>query len=124
MKIDEDQLLAGVDLVGRAGALDLEIGYVHDVPDSADAEWYATARYRGAKMIAEDRGPAEAVEVLARRLLDNGTCAHCGQVIRLAWHGNGVCTWTRQGAKWVRGCADRIADGERVITTRGESPRP
>lgn len=60
---DEDALIAGVDLVGRTGATDFEVGYLHDDVPVAEAGWYAKAQYRGARLTAEDHpGPVEAVE--------------------------------------------------------------
>jgi hypothetical protein len=103
---DRDALIAGCDLVGRSGALGLECGYLHDDVPLEEASWYATARYHGAKLIVENhRSPVDAVEALARRILGGGTCAHCLKPVqlddRLALTG---CRWTRQGARWARGC--------------------
>lgn len=108
---DEHALIAAVDLVGRSGARQFQVGYLHDNVPADQAGWYATAVYRGAKLIAENhKGPVEAAEALARRVLDGGHCAHCHKPVAL---GDTValsaCRWTRHGARWVRGCeeADR-----------------
>lgn len=106
MIFDEDALTAACDLVGRSGARQLELGYLHDDVPVEEAGWYATARYRGAKLIVEDhRSPVEAAEALARRILDGGTCAHCHKPVRLDDRlALGSCRWTRHGARWARGC--------------------
>jgi len=104
--LDKDALIAAVDLVGRSGATNFEVGYLHDDVPSERAGWYAQAQYRGARLIAEDhRGPIEAAEALARRVLAGAECAHCHRPVVL---GGGVelsaCRWTRRGARWARGC--------------------
>lgn len=121
--LDEDAVIACVDLVGRTGATDFEIGYVNDEPPHA---WYAHAQFRGARITAEDHsGPVEAADALARRLLAGARC-RCGRLVALtdagavavdghlvdgtAWTAAdaqkaGQCRWTRQGRRWEMGCA-------------------
>lgn len=113
MTFDEDAVLAACDLVGRSGATGFEIGYLHDDVPSEQAGWYATAQYRGARLIADDhRGPVEAAEALARRVLDGATCAHCDKPIRLDDRlAVNACRWTRTGARWVRGCEPQETSG-------------
>ena len=103
---DQDALIAAVDLVGRSGARDVEIGWLHDDVPSEQAGWYATATYQGAKLMADDHpGPIEAAEALTRRVLDGATCAHCHKPVRLDDElALSACRWTRQGARWARGC--------------------
>ncbi len=102
---DQDALIAAVDLVGRSGATDCEIGWLHDDVPIEEAGWYATATYRGAKLTAEDhRGPVEAAEALGRRVLKGGTCAHCHKPVSLNAVSSNVCRWTRMGSRWKRGC--------------------
>lgn len=125
---DEDALVAAVDLVGRTGARNFEVGYLHDDVPMADAGWYAHAQYQGARITEEDhRGPVEAAEALARRLLSGAKCARCGRLVALTDHGAyfpgevahladgttwtreeaeaaGQCRWTRQGRRWAMGC--------------------
>lgn len=109
--MDQDALLAAAALVGRTGARNLEIGYLHDDVPVHEAGWYAHAQYKGTRVIEEDhRGPIEAVEALARRLLDGGQCAHCKQTVTLT--DGGGCRWTRMGRQWRRGCADRLPEGK------------
>lgn len=128
-RLDEDALVAAVDLVGRAGAQGFEVGFLHDDVPSAEAAWWAHAQYRGARLAVENQiGPVEAAEALAHRILDGGMCTHCGGLITLTGVGamfypNAVspipgmaplteeqarsrpqCRWIRQGPKWMRGC--------------------
>lgn len=127
ISLDEDALIAAVDLVGRSGAKQLEIGYLREDVPVEDAQWWAHARYRGARIGSEHhRGPIEAVEALARRLLTGDKCKPCGRLVALsdagavAYEGAtmvdgsrwtveqaakaGQCRWRREGARWVRGC--------------------
>lgn len=118
---------AAADLVGRAGARSLEVGYLHDTPRSEDADWWASANYRGARIMVEHHtGPTAALEALAARLLTGAMCAHCGGAVTLdgtsavfyrdAARPGGVvfteedaksrplCHWRRTGRRWVEGC--------------------
>jgi hypothetical protein len=125
--IDEDAVIACADLAGRAGAASFEIGYLHDDVPVAEAGWYAQAMYKGARIIEGDhRGPAEAADALARRLLSGAQCWHCKGLVSLS--GDGAlafrkvtlvtgerwdagqaaaapqCRWRRMGPRWARGC--------------------
>ncbi len=125
--LDQDAVVAAVDLVGRAGARNFEVGYLHDDVLTEEAGWYAHAQYRGARITEEDhRGPVEACEALARRLLTGAKCQHCGGLVALSdsgavayddvtmadgskWTADeaaaaGQCRWRRMGDRWVRGC--------------------
>lgn len=126
MSLDDDALLAAVDLVGRTGATNFQVGYLHDGVPPEEAGWYAHAQYRGARITAEDHpGPVEAAEALARCLLNGAKCAHCGSLVALSDAGAmaydtrlvdgsewtveqaraaGQCRWRRIGARWERGC--------------------
>lgn len=127
--INRDAVVAAADLVGRAGAREFEVGWLHDDVPSEEAAWYATATYRGARIMTDDhRGPVEACEALARRILEGGRCAHCGGLVALSDSGAvafeeahlvdgttwtaeqaraaGQCRWRRLGDRWVRGCED------------------
>lgn len=103
-EFDQDALNAALDLVGRTGAKQIEIGWLHDDVPVEKMGWYAHAQYHGLRLTAESVGPVEAVETLARRLLDGGTCAYCGLTVSLGDYPGRRCRWTRQGAAWVRGC--------------------
>lgn len=124
--IDEEVLLAAVELVGITGAKEFQIGWLHDdVPDE-DAGWYAHAQFKGARITEEAVGPVEAAEGLARRLLTGARCK-CGKLVALSDLGAiafdnstmadgtkwtveearraGQCRWRREGPHWKRGCA-------------------
>ena len=118
---------AALELVGRTGAKSLEVGYLYDTPLAEDADWYAHAQYRGARITVEHhRGPAQALEALAGRLLTGAKCAHCGSLVALSEKGAafypsstlidgtrwdeqdvrnvGQCRWRRVGTRWTEGC--------------------
>lgn len=124
-----EALLAAVDLVGRTGARDYECGYLLEGVPSPLAGWWAKATYRGGKIIEENhRGPVEASEALARRLLHGAKCA-CGKLVALdgvatfvtgdlvdgsTWTADeaaaaGECRWSREGPRWVSACGRRGA---------------
>ena len=127
MNLDEDALVAAAELVGRTGAKGFEIGYLHDDVPIEQAGWYAHAQFQGARITEDDhRGPIEAAEALARRLLECGKCTRCGGVVALSAAGAVIfpdvtltdgtrwdektarsapqCRWTRMGSRWVAGC--------------------
>lgn len=114
---DQDAVEAACELVGRAGAQQLEVGYTDDEAVAAeDADWYAHAQYAGTRIMVEGRrGPIEALEALARKLLNGGQCTHCGRTITLSGGQPNLdlCRWTRMGKHWVRGCVDTHAEDER-----------
>lgn len=124
---DEDALFAAVDLVGRCGATGFEFGFLHDDVPVDQAGWYAHAQFKGARVTEENhRGPVEAAEALARRLLTGAKCVSCGGLVALSdagaiayreatmadgtiWTAQqaraaGLCRWKREGAVWKRGC--------------------
>ena len=126
LSVDQDAVIACVDLIGRTGAKDFELGYLHDDVPIEDAAWYCTATYRGAKIIEENHpGPIEAAEALALKLLTGAKC-RCGKLVALndvaafaffdvtmadgsRWTAAdaakaGQCRWRRDGARWKRGC--------------------
>jgi hypothetical protein len=124
--MDNDALLAAVELVGRTGAKGFQIGFLHDDVPVAEAGWYAYAQYKGARVTAEDKtGPVEAAEALARQLLTGAQCQHCFKLVALEDWGTmavtvtlmngtewtkeqqaaaGLCQWRRTGRTWKRGC--------------------
>jgi hypothetical protein len=103
--LDQDAMDAALDLIGRTGAKQMEVGYLHEDVPPEQADWYAHAQYQGARVIAEHHhGPVEALEALARRLLHGGLCTHCHKTITLSGKSKKYCRWTRRGDKWVRGC--------------------
>ena len=126
VNLDEDALVAAADLVGRTGAKEFQIGYLHDDVPAPEAGWYAYAQYNGARITEEGAGPVDAAEALARRLLEGGKCTRCGGLIALSGHGAfaysapvmtdgstwtaqeaakaGQCRWTRMGRRWEASC--------------------
>lgn len=126
ISMDDDAVAAAADLVGRSGARNLQVGYLHEGVPVEEAGWYAHAQYQGARLTTEDhRGPVEALEALARRILTGAKCVHCGGLVALSddgayymggtmadgsvWtrrqaHAAGHCRWRRMGPKWLRGC--------------------
>jgi hypothetical protein len=124
---DQEILIACVDLVGRSGARDMEIGYLHDNVPQAEAGWWAHAQYRGARIAVEDQpGPTQAAQALAEKILTGAKCA-CGRLVALHPDGAvafdettladgtrwtieqaaaaGQCRWRRVGSRWEMGCA-------------------
>lgn len=127
MNLDEDSVIACVDLVGRTGATGFEFGYLHDDVPSDQAGWWAHAQYKGARIsVADHKDPVGAIEALAKRLLKGAKCAHCGGLVALSDRGAfafqdshlvdgsewtveqaaaaGQCRWTRMGRRWEMGC--------------------
>jgi hypothetical protein len=105
---DEDALFASLELARRSGATSVEVGYLHDDVPVEQAGWYCSCTYRGARLIAEEhRGPVEAAEALARRVLDGAMCRRCGEQIQLQDDKPG-CRWTRMGRTWKPGCGKPI----------------
>jgi hypothetical protein len=122
---DELRLLAAVEGLGRAAANSLELGWTHD-DGPRPGEWYASARYKGARVIVENQhGPDDAAEALLFKVAAGGECVHCGSTITVSSNGltltisghpvldedvleetgtSGLCVWKRDGAHWLRGC--------------------
>jgi hypothetical protein len=120
---------AALDLVGRTGARQLEIGYLHEDVPAEQADWYAQVTYKGARIIEEHHtGPAKALEALAAQLLTGAMCNHCKGLVALSRDGAAFfggafthgatmtideararpqCLWRREGERWVRGCEKR-----------------
>lgn len=108
--LNEDTVLACADLVGRAGAVEFEMGWdCPHAPDVADDHncgretWHAVAKYRGARITAEGhRSPSGAALALAERLLTGATC-RCQQPVSLSDAKPG-CRWRLVGRTWEPGC--------------------
>jgi hypothetical protein len=129
---DDDAFHAAVDLIGRSGAREFEIGYLHDDVPVEQAAWWAHAQYRGARIVVENHArPEAAAEALAVKVLSGGMCTHCRGLIALsdagavAYPGHLTdgsemteerarampqCRYRRVAAKWVRGCTDSHPD--------------
>ncbi|MEU6387687.1 hypothetical protein ABZ847_29490 [Streptomyces bauhiniae] len=102
--MNDDILIACVDLAGRAGATDVEIGHTGDDDTPAhQVRWYAVATYRGARLIADDhQSPTAAAMTLAERLLAGARC-RCTAMITLS-DGQPGCRWRLVGSRWEPGC--------------------
>lgn len=101
--LSSDVVVACMDLVGRGGAKEFEIGFVHEDVPSEEAGWYAYAQYQGARIMVQDhRSPSGAALALAERFLNGGTC-RCRRPITLSDTGEG-CRWKLVGARWEPGC--------------------
>jgi hypothetical protein len=101
--VNDDIVVACMDLVGRAGAAGFEIGYVHDDVPVEEAGWYAHASYQGARIMVEDhRSPTGAALALAERLLAGAVC-RCRKPVSLADDRPG-CRWRLVGQRWEPGC--------------------
>jgi hypothetical protein len=120
-----DITYATADLIGRSGATELQIGYLDENVPSHLARWYATARYRGTRITADEHtSPQDALTALARQVLEHGQCQGCGGVVTLTpepittafgrtlLDGNRLevdpstrtCMWVREGRRWEMGC--------------------
>lgn len=104
----EREFHAAVDLVGRSGASDLELGYLHDEVPSEEAGWWASANYKGAKIFVEGhKGPVAAAQALAEKVLDGALCVHCNKQVTLVPPPiPEYCLWEKEGSRWVRGCEE------------------
>lgn len=130
LALDEDVLVATMDLIGRSGAKNTEIGWLNDPGEPAyekhGAQWWIKAQYKGARIITEDHpGPTEACEAIAQQILKGAKCK-CGKLVALGAFGAfayfeghmadgttwtaaeaaaaGQCRWRRRGKKWRRDC--------------------
>jgi len=128
----DEALIASVDMIGRTGARQLQFGFANDSAETvAEADWWASAYYRGARiMVQHETDALAAVAGLVRKLLQGAYCK-CGRVVTLYEHwatvGNkevlhgrgfwskqeqvnaGSCRWSRRGARWESSCdADPI----------------
>lgn len=124
---DTRRIMACAKVVERAGGAEFEVGYLNqDAETMYEAQWWASARWRGVKLSSgsEHHSPGEACDALVRRLIDGGQC-RCGKVSstnpagamggdKLTLLGEkwtheeqvaaGVCVWTREGDLWKPGC--------------------
>lgn len=120
-----DCVVAIADLVARTGAAQFTIGYLRDEDEPEFAEkgpgWYAQVQLRGARVICDEMPfPEHAADGLAHRLLDGGTCTHCGEFtttaptetgiyLRFGSHRKARCKWRRLGDHWYSGCDPAVA---------------
>lgn len=108
--MSEDIVVACMDLIGRAGAVEgrLEWTCPHTpgAPDDHSCEavtWAVTAVYKGARIVRDGyRTPGEAAYAMAERILNGATC-RCGEPVTLNDDGRG-CRWRLAGPKWSPSC--------------------
>lgn len=101
--MNDDVTLACTDLVGRTGARNFDIGYLHDDVPVEETGWYATAYYQGARISTDGhRSPSTAAMALAERLLGGATC-RCREPVTLS-DGRPDCRWRLAGKRWEPGC--------------------
>lgn len=106
--IDQDGFEAAVELVKRCGGHSLEYGFLTDDVPVEEADWWATASFRGAKITVEHRcGPVEAVTALALRLFDGAVCRRCSKPVTLQDDMPG-CRYRRVGPSWQPSCGQPI----------------
>lgn len=102
--LNEDAVVACADLVGRCGASDFEIGYMHDDVPFEEAGWYAVAKFKGARISTDEhRSPTTAAMALAERLLHGATC-RCRRPVSMSDGRDGFCRWRLMGRRWEPGC--------------------
>lgn len=98
-----DIIRACVKLVGDAGAREMEIGAMREGVPIEDARWFATASYRGLRIIKEDRrSPIEAAIALALEILAGAQCK-CTKMVVMYDNPEG-CHWRLMGDEWVSSC--------------------
>lgn len=101
--MNEDVVIACVDLVGRCGASGFEIGYLHDDVPVEEAGWHASVQFHGARITVQDhRSPSGVALALAERLLRGAAC-RCRQPVALSDRAEG-CRWRLVGRRWEPGC--------------------
>jgi len=124
-EFDQDAVNAGLDLFHRCGAKEVQFGYLHENVPIEQADWYAWAQFHSGDriMVNGKPGPVEAIETLARRLINGSKCTHCLQTMTLSGAPHeGVCRWTRQGDKWQRGCIETHTAKQLFIKPRDFAP--
>lgn len=88
---EDPRFLAGVQLIERTGARQFRIGHSHE-DDGEPTVWYACATWgkspqgvplpKGGRISHEAAGaldPLSAVMRLCEKIVDGGTCSHCGR---------------------------------------------
>ena len=109
------RLIAAVDLIGRTGAREFQLGHLEEDVPIPLARWYAHAQYQGARITVDEQAdPIVAVEGLAARLVNGGMCTHCGARTVLDRAGSiprgPYCAYRLVGDRYMRGCAARTAN--------------
>jgi hypothetical protein len=97
------RFLADIDLIGRTGARNLELGY--EGSESAP-RWFAQVSYQDELVSITDKGGVEeAVHLLVRRLVSGGICTWCHGVARLDGDEAPGCRYVIVNGRYERGCA-------------------
>ena len=127
--------LSVLELIGRAGAVQFQVGHLDDTPLAEDARWWASAQWQGRRLMAEEhRSPTAAIVDLGRTLLDGDDvdgnrlgclCARCGHRIwpvellepRTPLPTDRLCRWHLEGNTWRRGCDGQLG-GARTTPNR------
>jgi len=118
---DAQALAAVARLAGRSGAREFQFSCQDPLAPFERRGWWATALYRGVKLIADGHAsPGAACDALARQILDQGNCQGCGKVSFVAdpqgyrvseqthqrVQREGICRWSRVAGRWERACGD------------------
>lgn len=109
-------VLALTHLADRAGARDLEVGYLHDDVPIEEAAWWARVGYQGAHLTSENHAsPGDAALGLATKIIEGSLCRCRRRASTIlaegASDGQGgeICRWTLIEDRWTPGCdADPI----------------
>jgi hypothetical protein len=76
----DPRFIAGVQMLGRTGALNFRIAHSDEEEDGLPVIWHATASYaEGIHEAAAALDPVRAVLRLCEQLVDGGQCKHCGK---------------------------------------------
>lgn len=99
-------LTASLQVIGRTGARNAEIGYDDDREPTT---WWAKAGYRGDRLYVEGHpDPATAADALVAGLLNGGTCTACGRHVtnvRALRSRTDLCYWSKpDGIFWQSEC--------------------
>jgi hypothetical protein len=87
--LDDDKLKAGLDMLRRTGAVQVQIRYSDD---EKPIVWFVVAHYGDREEIERGEGqwevdaahePVRALLRLLERLVDGGRCKHCGRATGL-----------------------------------------
>jgi hypothetical protein len=108
---DLERMDAAMQMIGRAGAQNLEFGYANeDAKRLEDGDWWATCQFRGNMLMVEHHiSPVHAVEALAQIAMRDAKCRYCARPI--GWGigpnaGETRCPWKLVDGRWVRGCTE------------------
>lgn len=106
---DMARLHSAIEMVERTGAQNFEVGYLNeDAKRMQDADWFATARFRGTMVKTEHHAsPVTAAETLMTLLMRDAKCRFCDR--KISWGRAELkkrCLWRQVDGRWLRGCTD------------------